>query len=620
MPKKMHPPKPIVLNPEQQAVVDAQVGPIRCLAGAGAGKTAVLIMRYLKMLENGADPTTLLNLTFTASSARSMRERAEALRPAEKTSDRTSGWMTFHSLALSFCTQERENFPFKLAEFPLAPEPTSRKFMGEAARKFEIDPRSLGPWISLQKRSRVTAKEAVKIAEKEGKNEKQALAYKLYQSKLLDNGVLDFDSLITEMVELMSSKKDVQDRWSYFSIQADESQDNDENQWMLLKLMSEKHGNLCAVGDPNQNLYNFRGSSGIMFMDMASRFPGTQTMYLSHNYRSTKSIVEICKQCAPIQELAEKFYTDNEQGSDVKIQGFASSVDEANAVTLDVRNMDRSETAAVITRTNRALRVQEDSFSSNSIKYYTLSKSGFWTQPEVRAVLAYLGIVTSLSDGNVKIALNSPFWPTQYLKKKVISDEIKAKQKDDPNKPSAFKLLQEYRSSDPNQVKGVSSFVHFLFGLRRYQSELPQRALQSLLNDLKVKDLYDDQESIDNSPLENLQELVKISGRFNSIKEFLDYTRRASAASKKTAGIALGTVHASKGLQFDRVYLTGVNDGHLPHAKAESLDDERNIFYVGMSRAAKDLTISYAGIPSQFLQPFLAKPEESLEKVFEEVG
>lgn len=620
MPKKMHPPKPIVLNPEQQAVVDCQLGPVCCLAGPGSGKTSTAVARIIKYLKDGGKPEDSLNLTFTSGAAKNMRERADALYPVEKTSSRTSGWMTFHSLALSFCTQERDNFSFKLAEFPLATEPVSRKFIGEAARKFEVDPRSLSSWVSLQKRNRVSAKEALKIAEKEGKNEKLALAYKLYQSKLVDNCVLDFDSLIVEMVELLTSNPEIHDRWSYKMCQVDEAQDCDELQWQLIRLLTSKYGNVMCSGDPGQNLYDFRGSSTHLFLTMGERFPDTRTLFLAKNHRSTQNVVSLCKQYGPVPELAERFYTDNELGSEVVVTGFPSSVDEANSVTETVRIMDKSESVCVISRTNRALRVVEDAFSAAGVKYHYLSRAGFWSQGEIRSVLAYLGIVTSLSDGNVKIALNSPFWPTQYLKKKVISDEIKAKQKDDPNKPSAFKLLQEYRSTDPNQIKGVSSFVHFLFGLRRYQNELPQRALQSLLNDLKAKDLYEDEDSADNSPLENLQELVKIAGRFNSIKEFLDYTRRATQASNSKRGCAIGTVHSVKGAEYDQVFFIGVNDGHLPHSKAESLDSERNVFFVGISRAKTDLTISYAGIPSQFLQPFLAKPEESLEKVFEEVS
>lgn len=620
MPKKMHPPKPIVLNPEQQAVVQAGAGVWAIQSGPGSGKSACLVHRYCRLVKEDVSPSDILAVTFTNGAAKSMRERAEAARDVQKMDDRTCGWMTFHGLALSFCTKERENFGFKLAEFPLATEPVARKFIGEAARKFEVDPKGLSTWISLQKRNRVSAKEALKIAEKEGKNEKQALAYKLYDGKLRDNSILDFDSLILEMVELLSKNEEVRDRWQYSWLMCDESQDCDEIQFQLLKLLSEKNGNLMCVGDAGQSIYAFRGASSRLFTGMGDIFPETKTLYLTKNHRSTKRVVDVCKTLGPIPDLAHRFYTDNEEGSEVRVIGYPSALDEAKALTIEAKQVDKSESCAILSRTNRYLRSVEDAFSAEGIKYKYLGRSGFWNQPEIRSILAYLGIVTSLSDGNVKIALNSPFWPSQYLKKKVISDEIKARQKDDPNKPSAFKLLQEYRSPDLSQVKGVSSFVHFLFGLRRYQSELPQRALQSLLNDLRVKDLYEEESTTDNNPLENLQELLKVAGRYSSIKDFLDYTRRASQASKSSKAISVGTAHAAKGLEWDQVYLIGVNEGHLPHSKAESLDDERNLLFVGVSRAAKDLTISYAGIPSQFLQPFLAKPEESLEKVFEEVS
>jgi DNA helicase-2/ATP-dependent DNA helicase PcrA len=213
--------------------------------------------------------------------------------------------------------------------------------------------------------------------------------------------------------------------------------------------------------------------------------------------------------------------------------------------------------------------------------------------------------------GNI---LRSGFYPTKYLKRKEIQDHIKSVQKMDSEK-SAWAILNEYRPSDPNQVKAVGTLISFIHSLRRFKDLRPQAAVQQVIQALHAYDAVEE-DGIDNSPTENLQELVRMSARFSSIKDFITFVFKATAASKSTKGISLSTVHGAKGLEWPVVFLVSVCDGVLPHSKAESLADEKNIFFVGCSRAEKELYISYAGSPSQFLKPFIKSEEEKLEEVF----
>lgn len=603
-------------NPEQLAVISAREGNWKVEAGPGSGKSFCLVNRYVRLVQSGVPQQDILSLTFTNSAAKQMRTRAETHIPVQKI-DRVSGWMTFHSLALQFCAIERDHFPFKLAEDVLCLEPVANKLTMEVSRKYELDPRNLRPYISLQKRNRIRPVEAVKQAEKEGKGEKLALAYKMYDARLREIGQLDFDSLLFEMVDMLDapfsqtkaneSRLGLLKRWQYRFCQSDESQDNDALQWQLLRLLTQEHKNLLAVGDAGQNLYSFRGSSSELFMDMGSMFPGCQTLYLAKNHRSTPQIVSLCKQCGPIPELAEKFHSSNPDGPEPEIIGYPSAIDEANAIVAAVKGLVKPD-VTVLSRTNRVLRCIEDTFSTEGIKYYYQGRSGFWSQSEVKICLAYAQCAIFPTDAAAMTALRGPFHPSKYIKKTEVGAKVKGRSGD----ASAIQFLSQYPDDK------VRSFVHFLGGLRRYRDIPAQKAFQSILADLRAFDYYEEEETADNSPVDNMRELSRIAGRFSHLKEFLDYTRRASQASKKKEGICVSTVHAYKGSEADTVYFVAVNDGVLPHARSESIEEERNIFFVGISRAKRNLTISYSGIKSMFLDPILEQREQaSIEAVFE---
>ena len=324
-------PKQIVLNEEQQAVVSALSGVWCCLSGPGSGKTQVVSARYAKLIQDGVPPENILSLSFTKGAAKNLQGRVEEQTSPLSINRTVAGSVTFHSLALSFAQTERDEFDFTIAEFPLATEPVANKLAGEAARRYELDFRTLRPRVSLWKRSRVSASQAVRDAEAalNAKELKLALAYKEYDKRCRAEGLLDFDSLMYQMVEILSKKKDVRDRWQYQYVMADESQDNCITDWQLLKLLTEQHGNLLCVGDPGQSVFGFRGASPKLFLEMELMFPGTTKLFLATNYRSSKDLVDFLKEIGPVPELASKFTTQNPGGPAPIIRGFANPVDEA---------------------------------------------------------------------------------------------------------------------------------------------------------------------------------------------------------------------------------------------------------------------------------------------------
>jgi DNA helicase-2/ATP-dependent DNA helicase PcrA len=328
MPAKKTAPKPITLNEEQREAVDFGTGYACLLAGPGSGKTQVLVQRLSRLIRDGIPPDDLLSLSFTKTAAKNLRDRVEDQVGALETT-RTAGSLTFHSLALQFATIERSEFPFELAEFPLADEPKANRLCFDAAKRHELDPRSLRPVVSLYRRKRVRPAEAIRACEDrmDSKGLKLALAYKEYEKRCRAEGLLDFDDLIFYMVEILDKTPDVRRRWVRDWVQLDESQDMSKIEWDLAKLISGK--SVLAVGDCSQGIYGFRGSDSKLFAEMDEIFPGTVTLFLSCNYRSTPEIVDFIRPISSSKELAEKFHTPNQSGPRPEIVGFRSAAEEA---------------------------------------------------------------------------------------------------------------------------------------------------------------------------------------------------------------------------------------------------------------------------------------------------
>ena len=260
------------------------------------------------------------------------------------------------------------------------------------------------------------------------------------------------------------------------------------------------------------------------------------------------------------------------------------------------------KTVAVLARTNRALAPIEQALSEAEVPFYYVNRSGFFSAPEIRSVLAYLGCVNYPADWLLSGAIKTNLWPSKFLPKTKLLASLKENQ--EKKEPSYWSLLSTpEKLVDSKNIGAVRDFTSFIHGLSRYRHLRADEALKQVLTALKAVDYYHSEEAaIDSDPIENLSTLVKIAKRFDSVKEFMDYSRRVIAASKKKAGVGLSTVHGFKGLEADKIYLVGVSEGILPHAKSDDLEAERNIFFVGCSRPKRELIITYNGTPSPFLK------------------
>lgn len=265
------------------------------------------------------------------------------------------------------------------------------------------------------------------------------------------------------------------------------------------------------------------------------------------------------------------------------------------------------DSTAILSRTNLGLRPFEQALTEAGVPYHLVGKSGFWSQPEVRTVLAFLQAAVWPSDYALGTCIRSPFWIAKFLPKSKLLAALKVQLacEVEPRQGAYFSYLTRIPQTlvEPKNLEALSNFTSFIHSLSRYKSLAAADALKQILGALRAGDYYSEEEANpDNDPLGNLAELVKMAGRFQTIKEFLDYCRKVTAASKSRKGVALSTVHSFKGAEADVIYVVGVSDGVLPHAKATDLQEERNIWFTACSRPRHRLVITYSGPPSPFLK------------------
>ena len=579
------------LNEEQQAVVNAESGYWVCRASPGSGKTRCLVERSVRLFESGCEPEELLILTFTSSAARNLRDRVED-RIFTQPPERIAGFMTFHAWALAFLEKEKHNIDsVHLTDNFLATEGQLNKIGYELANKFNLNWRSLRSYISLQKRNRTTPPDALVAAEKRGEGQSEALAYKQYDKRLTEAGILDFDSLMLEAVKALEDNEELREKYSYLHVMEDEAQDGDRIQYKLLQLLTQKHGNLLIVGDLNQSCYAWRGAAPELFRDVHEIFPTIQKLFLGTNYRSTRSIVNFIKKIAPNRdELLDRFNTPNEEGTEPEIRVYSTPEREAEEIAKIVA--EDPEHSAVLARTNLALRPIEEALIENGTKYHLLGKSGFWTCQEVKNIVPWLQCCVNLTDSAVIAAIRTPFYPSKYLKRKQLAEETGSA------KISAY----QYLLTRPE--KNIQDFVSFLRSLVKYRYLPAKDAVAAILKDLKAAEYYKEEESVenDNNPVENLKELVKAAGKHETLRDFLNFIRKVQAASKSRKGCAVATVHQAKGREWSTVAVVQMTEGIFPHKRSTDLQEERNLFFVACSRPEKRLILSYSGQKSKFLE------------------
>jgi superfamily I DNA/RNA helicase len=527
------------LNAEQEQAANSIDGVFVVIAGPGSGKTTTLIERYMRMLIRGIKQRDILNLTFTNAAASEMVKRV-GLTNAE------SVFRTFHSFAIEILKKEREHLPFKLCDtvIPIGMEDYKLLFDLIKAYPELKNYRALRNQISEWKRNNVQPEEAIKKTEQNKNLEYyQACAYYEYEHRCRQEGWLDFDSLMREAVNLLEDNEEVRNRWKRKYISVDECQDTDTVQFRLLQLVFD--GNIFAVGDENQLIYEWRSAQAGNLTNFGKKFPGAKLLFMGQNFRSTQKLVSFFKDILPEDNgIASRMMTENDHGIEPTITRYRDDQEEA---VQTLRKIADPVNTAVIARTNRQLFLFQRICISRGIKYKILGKKDFFEENEVKKLLNLAKESRDMRPAN-----------------EVLSDLI-----------MKHNLLHIYRGSG---------------------------------------------NPMDSDPAENLNSIVKMAAGKGTIPEFLDRLRRLTHARKSAKGLTLSTVHQAKGREFDHVYVVGCSQGKMPHKEGE-IGEERRIFFVACSRAAKTLNISFYGNASEFLlnhERFLNEYEPAIGEVSED--
>jgi DNA helicase-2/ATP-dependent DNA helicase PcrA len=623
------------LNPPQREAVTYLEGPVLILAGAGSGKTRVLTHRLAYITGTGAcAPWNILAVTFTNKAASEMKQRVAALlkRPAQGL------WIgTFHSV----CGRILRRDGFRLGygrDFTIYDESDKlsliKRIMADLAiPERRVSPRAVISRISGAKDQMIGPEEYQKTAydffEKE-----VARVYPAYQQALLSNQAMDFDDLLVNAVQLFQENPGTLDEYTekFSHILVDEYQDTNHTQYLLVKLLSIKNRRLCVVGDDDQSIYGFRGADIRNILEFEKDFPEAKVIRLEQNYRSTKTILECANQVVKnnLGRKGKNLWTENACGDKVSLWQAWDERDEADKICLNIKSNTAQaplKDMVVLYRTNAQSRALEDACRRYSLPYLIVGGVKFYERKEVKDLMAYLKVAANPADGvNLKRIVNEP--PRGIGDTSLMRIEAWAAE----SKTSLYRALEQadqVPGLGPSVKAAAKAFHGFMEELKALAVTMTaEEVIQELVERTSylkhLQGQYPDSEEAD-SRAENVGELEAAANDFcgrsedKSLPAFLAEVSLIADIDRwdpQTQAVTLMTMHNAKGLEFDHVYIAGLEDGLLPHAASvesrQELEEERRLFYVAITRAKKSLHLCLASsrrrfgglmpaVPSRFL-------------------
>lgn len=609
------------LNSRQQEAVLHTEGPLLILAGAGSGKTRVLTHRIAYLIdEKGVNPWNILAITFTNKAASEMRERVDQIVGFGSESIWVS---TFHSTCARILRRYIDRLGFD-NRFTIYDTDDQKSLVKDICRRLNIDTKYLREntilsQISHAKDELITPDEMEKDAGGDFNKKKIASVYREYQASLRKNNALDFDDLIMKTVELFKTCPDVlknyQERFRY--IMVDEYQDTNTAQFQFVSLLASKYGNLCVVGDDDQSIYKFRGANIGNILGFEKVFPNAYVIRLEQNYRSTKNILNAANHVIA-NNAARKpktLWTENSEGDKIHFRQFMNGFEEAEYVVGDISKAHREgkcsyKDCAVLYRTNAQSRLFEEKFLYANIPYKIVGGINFYSRKEIKDLICYLKTIDNARDDlAVKRIINIPrrgIGAATLGKVQDYAEEM------DVSFYDALREAGEIPSLGRTASK-IEGFVTFIQGLRSKADCCSVREileevirLTGYVDALEAEDTDEARDRIENideliSKTESYQETMEKKGQPATLSGFLEEIALIADIDSVDPGqdyVLLMTLHSAKGLEFPRVYLTGMEDGIFPSYLSiisdddTDLEEERRLCYVGITRAMEELTLS----------------------------
>ena len=634
------------LNDSQKAAVEAVDTPVLIFAGAGSGKTRVLTYKISYLIkENIVKPEEILAVTFTNKAAGVMKQRVSDLL---KGNVQNINIGTFHSICAKILRNEIRHLGFtkNYAIYDASDQISLIKvIMAENnLTKNNVMPKTVRNKISSYKSQLINPKAALKFAN----NIQDKIIvdiYKSYNSLLKENNAVDFDDLLNFPLEIFNNHPRIlgkyQKLWKYILV--DEYQDTNKAQFLLVKMLAEKHRNICVVGDDDQSIYAWRGADIRNILDFEKDFPECETFTLENNYRSTNQILQAAQSVVRnnLDRVDKDLLSVNGEGDLIGVIETHDEMEEAdaviNALQKEIKMKKRTfNDFSILYRTNSQSRALEDSFRRNAIPYKIIGGTRFYERKEVKDVLGYLRLIVNKDDTiSLRRVIN---FPPRGIGLKTVDKCYIQSVKD--NK----KLFEVLNNPEPMKIRGKQgdSLLAFYKLINKYNQLLSNlnasELARALVEEVGILKFFKDQDNLeDNERYDNVLELL------NSIDEYMDRVPGASISdfleevslltdidewNHDENYVTMMTVHASKGLEFPVVFLTGLEDGLFPLSIAlnekDIMEEERRLFYVALTRSQEMVYLLYAtdrrrsgsdswgGIASRFIKEI---PEEFMESI-----
>ena len=638
------------LNEAQKQAVLQKDGPMIIIAGAGSGKTRVLTYRIAHLMQQGVDAFNILSLTFTNKAAREMKERIAGVVGA---SEAKNLWMgTFHSVFARILRSEADKLGFP-SNFTIYDTQDSSRLLSSIIKEMNLDKerykaKQIQHRISSFKNSLITVKayfnnSDLQEADMHASRPKVGDIYRAYVDRCFKAGAMDFDDLLLRTNELLARFPDVlakyQDRFRY--IMVDEYQDTNHSQYLIVKALADRFQNICVVGDDSQSIYSFRGANIQNILNFQKDYPDVKTFKLEQNYRSTKNIVNAANSVIARNKtkLDKEVWTSNDAGDSINVMRTISDGEEGRFVAQSIwENMMnhqlKPDDFCVLYRTNSQSRAIEDSLRKKNIDYKIYGGISFYQRKEIKDILSYLRILINPNDEEaLKRIINYPargIGATTIDRLTIAANHYKK---------SIFEIIKYIDKIDVKINAGTKNKLqNFMNMILRLQIEAQTKNAFEIAEEVVkltrlIKDLEKDGTPEAVSKVENVQELLngikdfitdKIEqGEDASLTAFLEDVALATDFDNKKDDdkptVSLMTIHQSKGLEYQYIYIVGLEENLFPSAMSmntrSELEEERRLFYVALTRAEKVAYLSYAQTRYRWGKLVDAEPSRFLEEI-----
>jgi DNA helicase-2/ATP-dependent DNA helicase PcrA len=623
------------LNPTQLDAVEHTEGPLLILAGAGSGKTRVLTHRIAYLIDQGlATSEEVLAITFTNKAAREMKDRVVLLVGP----DSRRMWVsTFHAFCARILRVHAEKLGYK-REFTIYDGADQVRLVKRCIVELDKDPKRFNPRSFQAQIS--SAKNVLMAPDDFLRNsegyiaENVAEVYDLYQRRLYENNAVDFDDLIMQTVALLELFPEVRERYQtrFKYVHVDEYQDTNHAQYRLVNILAAEHRNLCVVGDDDQSVYSWRGADIRNILDFERDYPEAKVVKLEQNYRSTQTILDAAN--AVVANNASRkpkaLWTAGEEGEHIRVFAASDEYAEARFVVAEVeRLVERGASPreiAVFYRTNAQSRALEDVLVREGVPYQVVGGVKFYERAEIKDAMAYLSVISNSADSvSLERIINVP--------KRGLGNTSVAKLQDHARR-NGITLYEALAEADAVDLTGAARkscrAVRDLFeGLRVAAREVPPAELiGAILDESGYRIELETEDTVEaESRLENLEELINAAREYERVEPeptlggFLQEQALYSEADSLTSeagSVTLMTLHNAKGLEFEHVFVVGMEEGTFPHARSldeHNLEEERRLAYVGITRARETLTLTHAKLRSSWGEREYRMPSRFLSEI-----